>query len=82
MSRKEHEQAARGANGGTANFTIAPLAPHTWVVAYANSMLPGAILRTKKAALEYVFALARAAGLTRMDVQIGESATLRARGRI
>ena len=81
MHKKEHTSGSKP-RGTAAKFTIAPLAPHTWIVAYANSVVPGAILRTKQAALDYVFALARAASLTKMDVQIGSSATLRARGRL
>lgn len=69
---------AQTSNKRSAKFTIAPLNAHTWIVAYSRALLPGAVLRTKNAALDYVFALAKAASFNRVDIEIGDSASLRA----
>lgn len=53
-----------------ASFIVAALNAHTWVVAYSRALIPGAILRTKNAALDYVSALAEAAGFRKVHIVI------------
>ncbi len=43
-------------------FAVAEINAHTWVVAYDGVMIPGAVLGTAKAATNYAFDLANAAG--------------------
>lgn len=52
------------------SFIVAALNAHTWVVGYSRALIPGAILRTKNAALDYVSALAKAAGFRKVHVVI------------
>lgn len=53
-----------------ASFSVARLGEHTWTVAYARRLIPGAILRTRVGALGYVRALARGAGIARVSVSV------------
>lgn len=53
-------------------FTIAPLNPHTWIVAHSRALLPGAVLRTKQAAVEYVLALAKAASFRKVRIEFAD----------
>ena len=62
----------------TAKFQIAPINANTWIVAYSHALLPGAVLRTKKAALDYVFALAKAAAFGKVNVEVTDVLSFRA----
>lgn len=44
-------------------FCIARASARTWAVAFSQRLIPGAVFRTKAAALRYVEALTEAAGL-------------------
>ena len=45
------------------NFVVAPAGATTWVVAFARQLIPGALFKTRNAALGYANMLARAAGM-------------------
>ena len=52
------------------SFFVMPLNAHTWIVGHARALIPGAILRTKRAALDYASALAKAAGWKKVRVVV------------
>ena len=54
-------------------FVIAPVNARTWIVVHSRGVLPGAVLRTKQAALNYVLAIARAAAFSNVSIAIGNS---------
>jgi hypothetical protein len=63
---------AHGTPANASNqFLIAPIDARTWIVAHSRKVIPGAVLRTKQAALDYVFAIARAGALSRVSIKIG-----------
>ncbi|HTP97261.1 MAG TPA: hypothetical protein VMK05_15515 [Burkholderiales bacterium] len=51
-------------------FIVAPLSAHAWAVAYARKLIPGAILRTREAALRYAAALAGAMGSRKTRIRV------------
>ena len=51
-------------------FVVARASGATWVVAYARRVIPGALFRSKEAALTYAAALASAAGLSTPEVAV------------
>ena len=55
-----------------AQFIVAPIGAHTWAVGCSRKLIPGAYLRSKQAALEYVSALADAAGMRSINVHIAD----------
>ena len=59
----------------SAQFVIAPIDARTWIVAHSRRLLPGAVLRTKQAALDYVFAIARESAFSSVSIEIGSSAS-------
>ena len=46
-----------------AAFVVARASAYTWVVACSRKLIPGALFKSKDAALEYASMLARAAGI-------------------
>jgi hypothetical protein len=53
-----------------AAFVVARASACTWAVAFARQLIPGALFRTKGAALAYASSLARAAGLRSPKVTV------------
>jgi hypothetical protein len=53
-----------------AALVVARASGATWVVAYARHVIPGALFRTKEAALSYAATLASAMGLRSPDVTV------------
>jgi hypothetical protein len=53
-----------------AAFVVARASGATWVVAFSRRAIPGALFRTKEAAVNYAAMLARAAGLRAPDVTV------------
>lgn len=53
-----------------AAFVVARASAHTWVVAFSRRLIPGALFKSKDAALAYASMLARAAGLRSPDLRI------------
>lgn len=51
-------------------LVVAPASASTWAVAFSRHLIPGALFKTKTAALNYAFLLASAAGLHRRDVTV------------
>ena len=51
-------------------FCIARASARTWAVAFSRRLIPGAVFRTKAAALQYVTALMEAAGLRHEHVMV------------
>jgi hypothetical protein len=66
MNRKSTGQKRRNKSA----FVVAPASAATWVVAFSRRVIPGAIFKSKDAALAYAATLARAAGLRSPDVTI------------
>jgi len=56
--------------GRATRLVVAPASASTWAVAFSRQLIPGALFKTKTAALDYALMLASAAGLTRRDVKI------------
>lgn len=52
------------------SFVVAPASASTWAVAFARTLIPGALFRTRTAALNYACVLANAAGLGRRNVRV------------
>ena len=44
-------------------FIVAKASAYTWAVAFSRKLIPGAVFKSKDAALAYASTLARAAGL-------------------
>jgi hypothetical protein len=53
-----------------AAFVVARASACTWVVAFSRRVIPGALFRSKDAALSYVSMLTRAAGLRAPSVKV------------
>jgi hypothetical protein len=53
-------------------FVVAQASARTWVVAFSRRMIPGALFKTKDAALNYAEMLARSAGLRAPQVTVLE----------
>jgi len=51
-------------------FVVARASARTWAVAFSRRLIPGAVFKTKDAALNYASVLAQAAGLTRPVVTV------------
>ena len=49
---------------------VAPASASTWAVACSRRLIPGALFRTRAAAIGYAAALANAAGLSRTHVKV------------
>jgi len=52
------------------NLVVAPASASTWAVAFSRHLIPGALFKTKTAALNYALLLASAAGLNRNHVKV------------
>jgi hypothetical protein len=52
------------------NFVVAKASARTWVVAFSRKLIPGALFRTRDAALNYANMLARSAGLRSPHVTV------------
>jgi hypothetical protein len=65
-------------------FSVACLGAHAWAVAYSRQLIPGAILKSREAAIKYVTEIAKAAGLpkVRLDIIDGAAMLAVARARI
>jgi signal transduction protein with GAF and PtsI domain len=53
-----------------AALVVARASGATWVVAWSRRVIPGALFKTREAALNYAAILARAAGLGAPDVMV------------
>lgn len=51
-------------------FVLAEVSRGAWAVGHSRGLIPGAILRTRAAAVRYVEALGEAAGFTDVDIVI------------
>ena len=67
MNRKTNSGAKRARN---AALVVARASGATWVVAYARQVIPGALFRSKEAAVNYAKALAAASGLRSPEVTV------------
>ena len=54
----------------TEDFVVAPASASTWVVAFARQLIPGALFKTRTAAIHYATMLASASGLDRTNVKV------------
>ena len=52
------------------NLVVAPASASTWAVAFSRQLIPGALFKTKTAALRYALLLASAAGIRRHHVKV------------
>ena len=52
------------------NLVVAPASASTWAVACSRHLIPGALFKTKTAALSYARLLASAAGLGPRNVKV------------
>ncbi|MDB5901301.1 MAG: hypothetical protein JWM26_179 [Betaproteobacteria bacterium] len=66
MNRKSTGQKRRSKSA----FVVARASAATWVVAFSRRVIPGALFKSKDAALAYAATLAKAAGLRAPDVTI------------
>jgi hypothetical protein len=66
MIRKSTGQERRSKSA----FVVARASAATWVVAFSRRVIPGALFKSKDAALAYAATLAKAAGLRAPDVTI------------
>jgi hypothetical protein len=66
MNRKSTGQKRRNKSA----FVVARASAATWVVAFSRRVIPGALFKSKDAALAYAATLAKAAGLRAPDVTI------------
>lgn len=51
-------------------FVVAPASSSTWAVAFARHLIPGALFKTRTAAVNYAHMLASAAGLGRRNIKV------------
>lgn len=51
-------------------LVVAPASATTWVVARSRQLIPGALFRTREAAVRYAIMLAQAAGLAPTQVRV------------
>ena len=56
-------------------FVVAQASAATWVVAFSRHLIPGALFKTKAAALTYAKILAESAGLRPQNVKVVGDAT-------
>ena len=54
----------------TKDFVVARASASTWVVAFARHVIPGALFKTRTAAIRYATMLASASGLNRAHVKV------------
>jgi hypothetical protein len=54
-------------------FIVAQASARTWVVAFSRRLIPGALFRSRDAALNYATMLARSAGLRSPEVRVLEA---------
>jgi hypothetical protein len=54
-------------------FVVAPASARTWAVAFSRKLIPGAVFKTKDAALSYASMLAQAAGLRSPVLVVGDA---------
>jgi hypothetical protein len=54
-------------------FVVAPVSARTWAVAFSRKLIPGAVFKTKDAALSYASMLAQAAGLRSPVLVVGDA---------
>ena len=52
------------------SLIVAPASASTWVVAFSQKLIPGALFKTKDAAIGYAASLANAAGFRHRNVKI------------
>ena len=55
------------------DFVVARASARTWAVAFSRKLIPGAVFKTKDAALSYASLLAQAAGLGSPVLVIGDA---------
>ena len=67
MNRKTTVQKQRRSK---AAIVVARASAATWVVAFSRRVIPGALFKSKDAALNYASTLAQAAGLRAPDVMV------------
>jgi hypothetical protein len=68
MNRK----AMNSKDQGKSTFVVVKASARTWVVAFSRRLIPGALFRSRDAALNYANMLARSAGLGSPRVQVLE----------
>jgi hypothetical protein len=54
-------------------FVVARASARTWAVAFSRKLIPGAVFKTKDAALSYASMLAQAAGLRSPVLVVGDA---------
>jgi hypothetical protein len=54
-------------------FVVARASARTWAVAFSRKLIPGAVFKTKDAALSYASMLASAAGLRAPVLVVGDA---------
>ena len=54
----------------TKDFVVAPASASTWVVAFARQLIPGALFKTRTAAVRYASVLASASGIGRTNIKV------------
>jgi hypothetical protein len=54
-------------------FVVARASARTWAVAFSRKLIPGAVFKTKDAALSYASILAQAAGLHSPVLVVGDA---------
>jgi len=69
MNRKA-SPATKAKRRNKSAIVVARASAATWVVAFSRHVIPGALFRTKEAALNYASAIASAAGLRAPDVRV------------
>jgi hypothetical protein len=57
-------------NNVVAKFFVACLGANAWAVGVAQNLIPGAVLKTREAAIHYASELAEAAGVRRVHLDI------------
>jgi hypothetical protein len=57
-------------NNVVAKFFVACLGANAWAVGVAHKLIPGAVLKTREAAIHYASELAAAAGVRRVHLDI------------
>ena len=57
----------------TKDFVVARASASTWVVAFARQLIPGALFKTRIAAIGYASMLASASGINRTRIKVLEA---------